>query len=67
MNGFKHEFSPAPFQKNCLRCNVPWFELLKKAESTGAKTIIGETNLDYVNRQIYCISDDEYIIKKLLE
>jgi hypothetical protein len=69
MPSFKHEIS-GDYTKAfyCIRCNMRWSNLVGAAEILENRTRNNEMYLDFVNRLIPCtVSDEEYIIKKLLE
>lgn len=54
------------FNLKCVRCGNDWTNLIRIASHI---SIIkhGESVKDYTNRLVRCISDNEYVIKKLLE
>lgn len=54
------------FNMFCTKCKCSWDELYYKAFKLKVEYLI-ESNIEIVNRIIPCITDEEAIIKELLE
>lgn len=53
----------------CSRCKTPWIDLYHTVISNknNKRLNLEETNLDFVNRCNPCLTDDELIIKNIIE
>ncbi len=71
MTNTNHKFSdiipPYHYERYCLKCNRLWHSLYTQAAGSKDRINKDERNIDFVNKVIPCITDEEALIKKALE
>lgn len=68
MSNINHNIHDDDIDANpkCLKCELSWHFLYTKASKI-RRFFENETAIEYVNKVYPCITDEEAIIKKLLE
>lgn len=67
---FKHEWHTTDISEICHRCGVAWSSLFKSATlivKNGVKFETSALAIDFVDEHISCISDEEVLIKNIIE
>lgn len=70
MVNFKHEIEPDennPYHAICMRCSRDWMLLYVVFDEVNGKYLYNEVHNKFVNEYFTCISDEEVVIKRLLE
>ena len=66
-HSFDYEYNSGTWDPLCLKCKLGWHALYNNAYENYERTNIGETNIEFINRTVPCITDEEAAIKRLLE